>query len=214
MNKPSKLLALILFAVLAPGLAKANAIFTLGNNPQPNEENVLLSSGATGSTVQGSTNQSNTLVNFVSATQILNEPSSGQARIEATSGGNQVALGDVSFSLANAGTFAAAVFNMFIGGTIGTAGGTATISALTNDGLFTFQTTLGNGQNFLTVTTTGGEVISSIGISSPIAFTDLRQIRIAGITGVGGVPDSGATLPLLGATVLGLAFLRRKLTCA
>ena len=85
---------------------------------------------------------------------------------------------------------------------------------MTNDGLFTFQTTLSNGQNFLTLTTSGGEVISSIGISSTVAFTDLRQVRIAGITGVGAVPDSGTTLPLLGATVLGFAFLRRKLTCA
>jgi len=40
-------------------------------------------------------------------------------------------------------------------------------------------------------------------------FTDLRQVRISGA--VAGVPDSGATLTLLGASMLALALLRRKL---
>src|SRR5206468_3321066 len=127
-------------------------------HPQPNEENVLLNSGTIGSTVQGTTNQSGFVVNFTSLTTLLNAPSNGQARIEATNGLSQVALDDVSFSLANSATFTDAIFNMFVGGTIGAAGGTATITAFTNDGKFNFQTTLGNGQNFLTVTATGGEL--------------------------------------------------------
>jgi hypothetical protein len=125
MIKATKLLLLPLLLVL-PTLSRANVTFTLGNNPQPGEENVLLNSGTTGGTVSGTLNQSGLLVNFTSATQILNEPSSGQARVEATNNASQVALSDVSFALAN-GTFTDAIFNMFIGGTIGTAGGTATI---------------------------------------------------------------------------------------
>jgi hypothetical protein len=207
MNQVPKLLLPILISLLAPSLSWADAVFTLGNNPQPNEENVLLNNGTIGNTVQGTTNQSGLAVNFISVTQLLTAPSNGQARIEATNNGSQVALNDVSFGLA--GTFTDAIFNMFVGGTVGTAGGTTTISALTNDGLFTFPITLGNGSNFLTVTTTGGEALTQLSISSDVGFTDLRQVRLSGATQV---PEPGvATLSLIGGAVLGVALLRRKI---
>jgi hypothetical protein len=211
MNKFGFLLT-ILIALLAPSLSRADAVFTLGNNPQPNEENVLLNSGTIGNTIQGTTNQNGFVVNFTSA-QLLTAPSNGQARVEAIDNlTSQVALSDVSFSLDNGGTFTDAIFNMFVGGTIGSSGGTATINALTNDGLFQFQMTLGNGQNFLTVTTTGGELLSQISILSPVAFTDLRQVRISGAAAV---PEpSAVTLCLAGATVFGVRLLRGKLTRA
>jgi len=210
MNKTPKLLLLIA-ALLVPSLSWANITFTLGNNPQPGEENVLLNNGTSGSTVSGTTNQSGVTINFTSATQILSEPSSGQARIEATSGGSQVALSDVSSITSATGPFGDLIFNMFIGGTIGTSGGTATISVLDNLGFTsTFSETLGNGQNFLTVVASAGESIDSVAISYSVGFTDLRQVRISGVTAPT-VPDSGATLSLLGASLIGLAFLRRKL---
>src|SRR5690242_4456462 len=63
-------------------LALATTIFTLGNNPS-GDVNILLNSGATGTTVQGAPNGFPTLtVNFTSS-QVLLEPSSGQARISA-----------------------------------------------------------------------------------------------------------------------------------
>ena len=210
MNKTPKLLLLIA-ALLVPSLSWANITFTLGNNPQPGEENVLLNNGTSGSTVSGTTNQSGVTINFTSATQILSEPSSGQARIEATSGGSQVALSDISSITSATGPFGDLIFNMFIGGTIGTSGGTATISVLDNLGFTsTFSETLGNGQNFLTVVASAGESIDSVAISYPVGFTDLRQVRISGVTAPT-VPDSGTTLSLLGASLIGLAFLRRKL---
>ena len=210
MTKTPKVFLLIA-ALLVPSLSWANITFTLGNNPQPDEENVLLNNGTSGSTVSGTTNQSGVTVNFISATQILSEPSSGQARIEATSGGSQVALTDISSITSATGPFGDLIFNMFIGGTIGTSGGTATISVLDNlGGTSTFSETLGNGQNFLTVVASAGESIDSVAISYPVGFTDLRQVRISGITAPT-VPDSGATLSLLGASLIGLAFLRRKL---
>ena len=210
MNKTPKLLLLIA-ALLVPSLSWANITFTLGNNPQPGEENVLLNNGTSGSTVSGTTNQSGVTINFTSATQILSEPSSGQARIEATSGGSQVALTDISSITSATGPFGDLIFNMFIGGTIGTSGGTATISVLDNLGFTsTFSETLGNGQNFLTVVASAGESIDSVAISYSVGFTDLRQVRISGVTAPT-VPDSGATLSLLGASLIGLAFLRRKL---
>ena len=43
--------------------AFADAIFTVGNNPQPNEENVLFSTNQSAATVFGETNQSMTSCN-------------------------------------------------------------------------------------------------------------------------------------------------------
>jgi hypothetical protein len=206
------LLLLTGIALLAPTLSWADLIIATGNNPQPGEENVLLNSGSTGSTVTGTTNQTGFTVNFSSATQILSEPSSGQARIEATNGSNQVALGDINFSLAN-GTFTDAIFNAFIGGTIGVPGNvTITVSGSDGNTPETLVTvfSLGNGQNFFTITAINGEVINSISISAPNGFTDLRQVRISGATGPTPVPDMGATLPLIGLGLLGLAIVRRR----
>ena len=209
----------ICISVLTPVISWADIIFTLGNNPQPNEENVLLNSGATGSTVTGTLNQSGLLVDFTSITQTLIAPSNGQARVEATSGGAQVPLRDISFALAG-GTFTDAIFNPFLG-TIGTAG-TANILVIPNDAfgnpeaaaLFSYD--LANGSNFLTVTTSNGETINSVSISGAFGldagFTDLRQVRISGASiPTGTVPDNGSTLTLLGGSGLALALLRRKL---
>lgn len=208
MNKSARLFQLIAPALLAPGLCWAGITFELGNNPQPNEENVLLNNGTTGNLVNGTTNQTGATVNFTS-TQTLTEPSSGQARIEATNPSGQVGLTNVGISLAS-GSFQDTIFNPFIGGTIGTPGGAATVTAVANDGIFTFIYTLGNGNNFLTIFATGGEVLESVSVSYSLlaGFTDLRQVRISGVTT--SVPDNGATVSLLGLSMIGLAFLGRK----
>ena len=208
MKKTSKFLLLITAAVLLPALSRADIMFIPGNNPQPNEENVLLNKGETGSIVTGSTNQSHIGVNFFSpAGQTLTIPANGQARIEATSGGSQVALSQIDFALAS-GAFTDAIFNMHIGGTIGTSGGTATITAFDNlGGTSSFTTTLGNGENFVTVVASNGESIVTIDIGYLTGFTDLRQVRISGAAGV---PDSGTTLTLLGASMLAVALLRAR----
>ncbi len=180
----------ICISFLTPVVSWADIIFTLGNNPQhPGEENVLLNSGAAGSIVTGTLNQSGLPVNFTSITQTLIAPSNGQARVEAISGRNQVALRDISFALAN-GTFTDAIFNPAGVGRIG-ASGTATIVVIPNDAFGNpepaalFSYTLGNGNNFLTVTASNGETINSISISAANGFADLRQVRISGA----GVPN-------------------------
>jgi len=162
--------------------AKAEVIFTLGNVPQPGEENVLLNKGTSGSTVSGTTNRSGTVVDFTSATQTLSEPANGQARIEAIdSSGNQVAVSDISaITLASGAPYFDLIFNSHIGGTIGTAGGTETVTVTDNLGVaHPFSFTLGNGENFLTIVATNGESIASTAISYPTGFTDLRQVRIS-----------------------------------
>ena len=214
MIKPAKFLLPLAIVLFAPSLSRANLSITLGNNPQPSEENVLLNTGTTGNAVLGTLNQSGLLVNFTS-TQVLTEPSNGQARIEATNNSSQVPVIDISFSLAN-GTFTDAIFNSFIGGTIGSPGdATITVDgkdAMANPETFTETFSLGNGQNFFTVVASNGEGIDSISLSAinGFGFTDLRQVRISGAT-VPSVPETGTTLSLLGAGILALALLRRKL---
>lgn len=180
-------LAICLF-LLTPVISWADIIFTLGNNPEHGEENVLLNRGATGSTVTGRLNQSGLLVDFTSITQTLTASSNGQARVEATRGGTQVPLRDISFAVAG-GTFTDAIFNPAVVGTIG-ASGIATIVVIPNDafgnpeGAALFSYDLGKGNNFLTITASNGETINSVSISGAFGlnagFTDLRQVRISG----------------------------------
>jgi hypothetical protein len=209
--KTKRILLLAALTVLLPSISWANISFTVGNNPQPGEENVLLNNGQTGNTIQGTTNQTGFAVNFVS-TQFITAPANGQARVEATSAasnGTQVGLTNVTFSIPG-GTFTDAIFNMNIGGTIGTAGGNATITVNGSMGTSTLMDLIGNGQNFLTVLATGGETINSVGISYANGLTDLEQVRISGAAGPARVPETGATVSLLGLGLAGLGIFRRK----
>jgi hypothetical protein len=78
---------LVLIAIFALAIpAFGDAVFTFGNNPQPNEENVLFTTDQTGSTVFGFTNHSNTQVQFSSTTDTLVVSSNGQAKVGAMDG--------------------------------------------------------------------------------------------------------------------------------
>lgn len=193
------LLAFIAIAVFSVTTARADSVtFTIGNNPQSNEENILLNSGATGTTVFGLTNQTNLQVRFTSSTDTLVEPSSGQARVEAVDG----LLNNITLDLPNA-SFTDVILNPFFGS------GTATVTVLTtNNQTFTFSYTLSNGENFLTIVADPGTRIASVTINAPGGFTDLRQPRISGAEA--NVPEP-ASLLLLGGGLLGLAGAGRKL---
>lgn len=192
------LLAFIAIAVFSVTTARADSVtFTIGNNPQSNEENILLNSGATGTTVFGLTNQTNLQVRFTSSTDTLVEPSSGQARVEAVDG----LLNNITLDLPNA-SFTDVILNPFFGS------GTATVTVLTtNNQTFTFSYTLSNGQNFLTIVADPGTRIASVTVNAPGGFTDLRQPRISGAEA--NVPEP-ASLLLLGGGLLGLAGVGRK----
>jgi hypothetical protein len=194
--------AATLIGLAATPSAQADIIFLLGNHPQPNEQNVLLNNGTTGSTVVGMTNQSHETVVFHSATQTLSEPANGQARIEAVDAtGAQVALSDLSSIALATGNYQDLIFNSHIGGTIGTSGGTETITVTDNLGMtHPFTLTLGNGENFVTIFAINGESIASTAISYPLGFTDLRQIRISTAAMV---PEPSAIV-LFGTSVIGL----------
>ena len=188
------LIAVIAFSVTT---AKADSVtFTIGNNPQQNEENILLNSGATGTTVFGLTNQTNLQVAFSSTTDTLVEPSSGQARVEALDG----LVNNITVSVPN-GTFTDIILNPFFGS------GTANVTVLTsNNQTFTFSYSLSNGQNFLTIVADPGTTIFSVTVNAAGGFTDLRQPRISGAAAV---PEPASML-LFGSGLLGIGYAFRK----
>ena len=178
----------------------ANIIFTLGNNPQPQEENVLFNAGTISgpaTTVTGVSATSHCIVSFTGTEDLLT-PSSGQARVTAVDGGfTSLAIGlgctatDIIFAL-NPST---------PGGS-----GTATVDVAGN--MFSFG--FGPGESFLTITATGGDTITGLSLTSDADIGDIRQVRISG-SSLLPAPEPG-TLALLGIVAFALAAVRRRRT--
>ncbi|MGQ0634792.1 MAG: PEP-CTERM sorting domain-containing protein [Planctomycetaceae bacterium] len=191
--------SLFLAALFCCSVAQAEFVFQTGNNPQPDEENILFTSGQTGATVFGQANLSGILVAFSSTTDVLVTSSSGQARVEAEDG----VLNNISI------TVPGGFFIDFIGNPLN-GEGDATITAIANEPLggtteHIFNLPLGNGQNFFTLIAINGETIAKITIDAPDGFSDLRQPRISGAAAV---PEPASIVLLLsGAATL---FVRRK----
>ncbi len=169
-----------------------------GNNPESSEENILFGDNLVGATIQATTNQSDTVVEFESPGQFL-ASSSGQgieARHSNDINSDQVAINDsIVVSLVNPGlSFGDLIFNAFMGGPLGD-GGTLTIvvNGFESNGdpvSTTFAQdsdgdplTLGNGANFYTVVASDGQRITSVDVSptSGSSYAELRQIRISSI---------------------------------
>ena len=67
----TKILGIALAAIVLIAPAYADAVFTPGNNPQPNEENIFFHTGQMGMTIQSFTNRSDTLVQYSYSTDTL-----------------------------------------------------------------------------------------------------------------------------------------------
>jgi hypothetical protein len=196
-------------AVLAAAIssvAQATVIFTPGNNPQPGEENIMFEAAQTGMTITGDTNQSNTSVQFTS-TQSLTTGGQGQAFLEATSPATTI-TGAVTFSVPGFG-FTDYIFNPAVTGP-NASGGPATVTAVANDGTFNDPITLGNGNNFLTITTAGGEFLTSVTIT-PAAGSNYGQYQQPRVSGADTplVPEPG-TLALLVSGLVSFGIIRRR----
>ena len=196
--------------------AHAHIEFEEINDPQqPNQANIFFDKNASsGTTLVGSTstNKGDVPVAF-SSTESLIASGNGQAYIVAAEDGNIENL-----TITVPGGF----YTGLILDPERTAGGTADVSVVANDGLFTHSYNLGNGSNYLTIFATGGESILSttLNMEGAGSFADLKQPRISGAA-IGtptpaptGTPTSVApepcTLALLGAGALPLLRLRRR----
>jgi hypothetical protein len=151
-----------------------------------------------GTTIFGNINDpNNTLVQF-SSTQVLTTPSVGQARIESVPDN---ILNNLQTTIPGF-FFDQAVFNLDA-----TANGTANISAFDQFGAqFNFALPLGgSGENFFTLTTAGGELISRVAFTTTVGLEDVSQVRFGETVPIPG-PIAGAGLPgliLAGAGLLG-----------
>ena len=181
------ILAALLVAIGAPA-AYADGVFTLGNHPQPNEQNILFGSTQMGATVFGSTNFTDATEQFSSKTDALMVTSSGQAKVTAVDG----LINDITITIPGSafGDFILNPFKPAVNSDL-----TVTVT-MSDASVFTFGPYGSiNGNNFLTITTSGGELISSVTIDSPGGFEDLRQPRISAPE-VSSVPEPSSLLLL------------------
>jgi len=189
-GRSMKILPGILGSILLSFAATAaSATIMFSPTPSGTGNNVVFNQqppDQTGTTVFGNINVTDTLVQFTS-TQVLTTPSQGQARIESVPAN---ILNNLNTTIPGF-DFSEAVFNLDA-----TANGSATINAFDQSGtLFSFLLPLsGSGQNFFTLTTAGGELISRVAFTSTVGLADVAQIRFGGLAAVP-APIAGAGLP-------------------
>ena len=192
------------------GAAQADITFTPGNNPGPNEENILFGAQFTGQTsFLGHTNQSNVPIIFSlipgakDGETSIGTNGQGQADIVCTGtcgtdsagGANGNQLTDLEIKV-GAG-FGATDFI----GNLDFGEGTAQIKVTDQVGAV-FDFVLGNGQNFFTLNAINGEVITDIQITELaldangfFGWNDFKQPRISGLCTLQGATCTAILVP-------------------
>ena len=193
-------------ASMAAMPAAAQLVIAPGNDPQPNDAN-LLSTGATGNPVTALTDGSAFQVT-IQGTENLITPAAGLQLTVAASDG---AFSTLTFSLADPNsTFSSLILNLDASQdstvTFTSAQGTSGLFALDDNGL-NFFTLTGGPFTFISFTT-------FVAGSETAALSAVTQVRLGGITAVNnppGVPEPGTwSLMLLGFGIAGLALRKGK----
>jgi len=205
--------------LLMASSGRADIVFTVGNHPQADETNILFGAGETGTTIDGFVGASNVAVQFKTLTgETLYQNAQGQADIKNNANPGQIPLTSMDISVPGF-TFQDFILNLQTGT------GTAHVVATDNNAQ-QFNYDLGNGQNFLTLTTINGESITDIqitGTDSTFGFIEFKQPRISGVASPGCPPGQTlvngvcttldvpepASLAILGGALLGLGVARR-----
>ena len=207
------------FAAIVVALAisvPANADIIFSQSVFGSGNNILFGSAQTGMTITGALNGNpNVVADFKATGGTLSTAGIGQASVNFLSPTLQSSL-MINFSNL---TPTRVLINPSIGSgqTVGTATqATVSVTAVepgggTSTGMFTYP--LGNGNNFLTITGINGETVRSVNITANGTFASLAQVRVDGPFGAGGggdvVPEP-MTLSLVGASLIGVACIRRK----
>lgn len=168
---------MILLGVLALAVpARADIMIVPGPGNVPGDENILFNEPGlvgTGNPVQGITNNTDFIVNFL-GTETLTTPSGGQARIEGEDG----AFDDLTVTLDMIG----AVYTSLIFNLNAADDGQTTIRVFEDNGAETSATfdIDQNGENFFIITAINNQLISSVHVTTTVPLQDIRQIRMGG----------------------------------
>jgi hypothetical protein len=226
MRKLSLSCAVTVLGVLLAALpASAQVNLAAGNNPQPNEANVLLQNGSSGATVTGTTN-TNPSFDVV----FSNEKPSNSFKVNANNNGGQAKIFDIgstgpsdqdhliqgfTISIPDTDGFVwnDLIFDAHVDG-LSTPRHLDVTGTTTLGGAFTFNDAtsgkLGPGNNFFTLTsgaTTGG--FTSVTLFSSEGILDYEQIRVSFGPGVTVTPE-GSSLALLLPGLIPLGFFLRR----